>query len=194
MVITEIKVVPRASTSTPFYNQIVPVPEILAGVSVQTRAMVEAGEISSLVSVISEDGLFQTNTRSFYSLEAYSKVDSLFGIQLEHALMEASEGTDGMVTREQQYKQTGIDVPFACTTTYTYPENVLELYPLFNSFVNIVEYSDKLEEFVNTGTQLIATHHYDNSEDFTKNHWYDARYLEGMFTGQMFRTISYALL
>lgn len=194
MVITEIKLVPRFDISTPFYNEQDPLPEVFVAVSNQTRQMVEAGLISPVTSTVSADGHMQTNTRSFYSLEAYSTVDSLFGIDVEHSFMIHAGDATELFGEQRQYTQTGIDQPFSCTTTYAYPENVLELYPLFNSFINVIEYSNKLEDFANTGSALIATHHYENSEDFSVNHWYDARYLEGMFLGRLVRTISYALL
>lgn len=192
MIITESKIVTRPNTSKPFFNEIAPMPAPMAAVSDAIRPFVENGSVSAMVSTLSADGLVQTNTRTFSSLEIYSQVDTLFSIALEHALGQYYDGEEFVLTSGNQYTQSGINQPFTCTTTYTYPTNIVELYPLFNSFVSIIEYSDKLTAFSNTGTQLIATHTYDDSEDFTENHWYDYTYIGALFAGQVTRTIAYA--
>jgi hypothetical protein len=94
-----------------------------------------------------------------------------------------------------QYELTGIDAPFTCTTTYTYnPATVFADYPLFDNFINVIESSDKLTSFTNTGTQLIAVHTYDNSADFTENHWADYHFVPGLHAAGVTRTIVYAMV
>jgi hypothetical protein len=150
--------------------------------------------------IISNDGLLQTTISTFSNLTAYSLVDTAKGIALDYEYKQYIEGENygSLISAElngqKQYTQTGIDQPFSCTTTYTYGANISSTYPLFDSFVAVIEYSDKLHSLVNNGSSVVAVHHYLNSEDFTENHWDDYKFIEALHTGGVTRTISYAMI
>jgi hypothetical protein len=143
---------------------------------------------------ISDNGLLQTSTATFNNLSMYSTYDSTFGIALDYAYKLYVEGEDFVPPTGPQYTLTGIDAPFSCTTTYTYNSNTETNYPLFESFITTLEYSDKLVSFTNSGTAITVVHHYQSSEDFTNNHWIDYTYISGLYAGGVTRTIAYAML
>ena len=140
-----------------------------------------------------ETGLVHTRTGTFANLEIFGMNKSSQSIEdevmyLEYAQRENISGTG-------QYSLTGIDAPFTCTTTYTYdPAQIATGYPLFDSFIAVIESSDKLTSFTNTGTQLIAVHTYNSSTDYTENFWKDRTFITGLHAGGVTRTISYAMV
>lgn len=202
MPIVEIKTVNRADTNTAFFN------DSNNAVSMQTKAtigyvLVEQTPTYLKVATpdgkivnertVSANGLTQTNTTTFASLEDYSRVETAIGIDLDDEYRQYIE-EHSLDHSENQYTQTGINAPFTCTTTYSYTANTSTLFPLFDYFVNALEASEKLISLVNTGTQVVAVHEYENSEDFTANHWADFPYVHSLRTGEVTRTISYASL
>ena len=144
--------------------------------------------------VISDDGLLQTCTVTFSDMATYSHVDSCIGIALDFAYKTYTETDDFVPPPAPQYVQSGINQPFSCTTTYTYDSNIQTTYPLFNSFINVIEASENLVELTNNGSVIVAVHNYQNSEDFNENHWNDYFFIEGLHTGGVTRTIVYATL
>ena len=143
---------------------------------------------------VSDDGLVQTIKVTYSNLEIYSRVDTALSIALDYANKLYSETDDFVPPTGQQYIQTGIDQPFTCTTTYTYTDDTITAYPLFDSFISVLESSSNLESLTNDGTTVTAVHHYLNSEDFTENHWFDYRFVEGLHAGGVTRTIKYELV
>lgn len=201
MAIVETKIETRASTSQPFFNDIfrtegATIPEVIQNAITITEPYLTNNLVRNQIR-FSEDGLIRTHIRTYTSLEVYSELDTICGIAFDAAYKQYYSSENFVLPPEgmQQYVQSGIDAPFTCTTTYTYdPDTISTTYPLFDSFVNIIEVTDKLTEFTNTGTQLIAVHTYDNSADFTETHWKDYFFVEKLFAANVTRTITYAML
>jgi hypothetical protein len=142
-----------------------------------------------------ETGLIFTRTGSFANLQLWSQVDTILDVDTESVYQTYAQDNGWTAPASGQYSLTGIDAPFTCTTTYTYnPATIGTGYPLFESFVNVIESSDKLTAFTNSGTQLIAVHTYDDSADFTENHWRDFQFAKNLNTGGVTRTIAYAMV
>jgi len=205
MPIVETKKYTRPNTSVEFFN-LTDNPTLLASredmgytiTEVEATATyskkVNADGSMIVERTISDDGLLQTAKVTFSDLATYSHVDSCISIALDFAYKTYTETDDFVPPTGQQYTQTGIDQPFSCTTTYTYDSNISSTYPLFNSFINVIETSENLVSLTNDGTVVTAVHHYENSEDFTDNHWSDYYYIEGLNAGNVTRTVTYALL
>ena len=140
-----------------------------------------------------ETGLIHTRTGTFANLEIFSLHKSAQGIEDDAVYLNYAQRVN--IAGAGQYSLTGIDAPFTCTTTYTYdPATISTAYPLFESFINVLESSDKLTAFTNTGTQLIAVHTYDDSADYTENHWKDRTFVPSLHAGRVTRTIAYAMV
>ena len=141
---------------------------------------------------VDETGLIHTKTATFANLEIFSMNESSQSIEDDAVYIDyaAKNNITGV-----GYSLTGIDAPFTCTTTYTYnPATIDTGYPLFESFVNVLESSDKLTAFTNSGTQLIAVHAYDDAADYMENFWKDRTFVPSLHAGAVTRTISYALV
>lgn len=201
MLIAETKTVSRPDTSVLFFNDtdnpvLLQIRAEVGYVLIERTAnyLKSATPDGKVVSErnITNNGLTQTTVTTFASVEDYSRVDTIMGIAVDHEYGQYTEEV-GLTHEWNQYLQTGIDQPFTCTTTYTYTPETSTLYPMFDYFVTIAESSDKLVSLVNTGTQVIAVHKYQNSEDFTDNHWKDFVYIEQLNTGGVTRTITYAI-
>lgn len=202
MAIIETKVVARNSTSIPFFSQTdnPKLVELKAEFGTFTwitntatyQKSTNASGSHVIERTYSEDLLTQTTKMTFDSLATWSEIDTLTGIALDNEYKNYIETNEFVQMDSGQYAVTGIDTPFTCTTTYNYTSGITEGYPLFESFISVIEVSDKLTSFTNTGTQLIAVHTYDNSADFSENHWKDFIYVTSLHTGGITRTISYA--
>ena len=138
--------------------------------------------------------LTQTNKTTFDSMTTWSMADTATSIALdrEYFAYVAANGLTHPTTG--QYGVTGIDASFTCTTTYNYNDSTSTGYPLFESFIDVIESSDKLTSFTNTGTQLIAVHTYTNAADFNEHHWRDGTFVTALHTGGVTRTIEYSLV
>ena len=140
-----------------------------------------------------ETGLIYTRSRTFANLEIFSLNSSAQGIEDEAVYLDYAQRVG--ISGAGQYSLTGIDAPFTCTTTYTYdPATIGTAYTLFESFVSVLESSDKLTAFTNSGTQLIAVHTYNNSTDYTENLWKDRTFVPSLHAGGVTRTIAYAMV
>ena len=138
-------------------------------------------------------GLIHTKTGTFANIEIFGMHKSTQGIEDEAIYLEYAQREN--ISGAGQYTLTGIDAPFTCTTTYTYdPATIDTGYPLFESFIDVVESSDRLTSFTNTGTQLIAVHTYNNSTDYTENFWKDRIFITSLHAGGVTRTVSYAMV
>jgi hypothetical protein len=141
-----------------------------------------------------ETGLIHTRTGTFANLELFSLNKSLQSIEDDAVYADYAQRV-GISGAGQQYILSGIDAPFTCTTTYTYdPATISTTYPLFESFVNVLESSDKLTAFTNSGTQLIAVHTYDDAADYTENQWKDRTFVPSLHAGGVTRTIACAMV
>jgi hypothetical protein len=178
----------RPDTSIPFFNTTGTTPGGLAYKTVFDQLVADGKLVRDVV--ISEDGLTQSVTFTHDSLETLTARYSAFGIGLEK---EFSEYCAEYNVVSSFTIQEGIDVPFTCTTTYTYNENTINLYPQFESFIQSLTVSITLEEFTNTGTQLIAVHRYENSEDYNVTRWRETS-IPGMVAGGITRTMEFKLV
>ena len=155
-------------------------------------------KISYANGVISEgqyldDGLTFVQTATFPTLEIYSQLDTLKGVNLDYEYKQYSDNNN-ITHPEEQYIQTGIDAPFSCTTTYNFPSGTLESDSMMLGFARFLQNSNKLESFTNTATQIIAVHHYLDSADFSEYHFRDFQHIGFLFDAGATRTISYTML
>jgi hypothetical protein len=208
MAIIETKIISRPNASIPFFSQTDNATLLAAKTTmgsfnwVTNTETYQKGVNASGSHIVernySSDLLTQTTKMTFDSLSTWSTVDSALSIALDKeysAYVEDNELINPASDSEvAQYTLTGIDAPFTCTTTYTYNSNTLTGYTLFESFIEVIEASDKLTGFTNTGTQLVAVHTYTNAADFTENHWRDFNFVTSLHNGGVTRTISYALV
>lgn len=178
----------RPNTSTPFFN------EGYTSARLEHKVvydeLLNSGALSREITV-SDDGLTQSVVTTYNSLEAYSTRYTSVGIELNKDFFEhcaANNITTPVATQQ------GIDVPFTCTVTYTYNENTSTLFPEFEEFINQITRNITLEEFTNTGTQLIAVFRYENSADYTATRWQEGAYVVGLFNGGVTRTMEFALV
>jgi hypothetical protein len=208
MAIVETKIVIRTDTSIPFFSQTenparldsteaialaLSPHTILTDTSTYLKSTNASG--SHVVErMYSDDLLTQTSKSTFDSLETFSTVETCIGIALDHAYSVYAQDNGFTHPATGQYSLTGIDAPFSCTTTYTYSSNILDTYTLFDSFIDVIESSDKLTSFTNTGTQLIAVHTYNNAADFIETHWRDFMFVSSLYNSGVTRTIEYALV
>jgi hypothetical protein len=191
--IIETKVTTRASTNDTFFTES---PQTSARQALKdTMVPLVADGKYTFSYTLNETGLVQTSTATFADLATYSQYDTSISIELDYeynvwatanALNESEIAT--------QYTQSGIDQEFTCTTTYNYNSETTDSYPLFESFIDVIESSDNLINFTNTGNQLIAVHKYLNSADFTATHWKDYNFIESLHAAGITRTITYALI
>jgi hypothetical protein len=189
MPIVETKIVTRPNSSVLFYNQNNTNPILVAYRATATSRLL-AGTYSHH-SVLSNNGLTQTNVHTFANLETYNYIENLLNVEFDadyyvYATTNNLGHPDG-----GQYTQTGIDQPFSCTTVYTFnPEDI----NMFESLIDTIETSFCLENFTNTGTVVTAVHHYADSADFSENHWKDYTYTPYLNAEGVTRSITYALL
>jgi hypothetical protein len=204
MAIIETKIVSRPNTGTPFFSQ-TDNAELVASKAIlgpftfinNTETYQKSANASGshvIERTYSTDLLTQTNKMTFDSIATWSTVDSATGIALDKEYFAYAE-TNGLTHPTiGQYGVTGIDASFTCTTTYNYNDSTLTGYPLFDSFIDVIESSDNLTSFTNTGTQLIAVHTYTNAANFNQNHWRDGTFVTALHTGGVTRTIAYAMV
>lgn len=193
MAIVETKISTRPNTSIPFFSDTTG-PNRLESKELH-KALIADGKITYTLQ-LSDDELMQTAICTYRDIEAFSERDTLLSVDLDNEyyqyIVDQQLNTDLM--NKQPYLLTGIDVPFTCTTKYNYTTAGVEKYEKFDSFINVIESSEKLQSFVNTGTTLIAVHQYENSEDFTFNHWADYIFTPYLSIAGVTRTINYAIL
>lgn len=189
MPIVETKIVTRPNTGVLFYNQNNTNP-ILVSYRADATSKLLAGTYSHH-SVISDDGLTQTNTHTFADIETYNYIENLLTVAFDADYYAYAVTNQLGHPSSGQYTQTGITQPFSCTTVYTFnPEDI----DMFETMIDSLETSFCLESFTNTGSVVTAVHHYANSEDFTENHWKDFTYVPYLNAEGVTRSITYALL
>lgn len=139
-------------------------------------------------------GLIFTRTRTFKDIDIYSQAMNLQTIAEQVKIREYNQA-NGITGAGQPFQLTGIESSFKYTTTYNYnPDTVTTSYPLFDSFVSVIEASDNLHNFTNTGTELIAEHVYANSADFVANHWKDQPFVVALKTAGITRNVNVAMI
>jgi hypothetical protein len=208
MPIVEIKSVRRPNTGVEFFNLTTnpALEQAKAAMGYSITEVENTGTYSKRVNAdnsmiveraLSDDGLVQKTTVTFSDLATYSHVDSCLGIALDVAFRTYTEAGN-FVPHDPadgpQYVQSGINQAFNCTTVYHYTSRTAELYPLFDSFVSVIEATNKLVSLVNNGSSVTAVHQYLNSEDFTENHWDDFQFITKLHNAGVTRTITYELV
>ena len=191
MPIVETKVLSRPTSSVPFFNQT----DTYA--TLRTPAIISALADGSLVNVytVSDDQLTQTLTQTYTDLAAYSAADTGMSIELDSAhYTYAITNSITAVT----YTQTGIDVPFTQTITYSIPANseltanieyaISTLNQTFTTSVNTEKLSN-LEVNTNSVTAVLT---FNDSADFTNNFVKDNHLAPLLQSVNATRTISYA--
>ena len=139
-------------------------------------------------------GLIFTRKQIYRDIDIYSQAMDLATIAMQVKIREYNQA-NGITATGTIFELTGIESSFKYTTTYNYnPDTVTTSYPLFDSFVNVIEASDNLHGFTNTGTKLIAEHVYANSADFVENHWKDQVFAQALHTAGITRNVNVAMI
>ena len=195
MPIVETKVMSRSSTSVPFFSEATEYttsvrPVVMSGI----QSYIDSGAFVNAYS-ISSDQLTQTLTQTYADLETYSAVDTKLSITLDAAHYEYAI-TNGLTA--VTYTQTGIDVPFTQTITYSIPANseltanieyaISTLNQTFTTSVNTKKLSN-LEVNTNSVTAVLT---FNDSADFTNNFVKDNHLAPLLQSVNGTRTISYA--
>jgi len=192
--ITETKRLKRLDTGTAFFNESDSIPSDVRSASTPFK---DDGRIT-VKFVVSDDGLTQTETTTYNSLEIYSQVDTLKGISLDSAYFDYRIGHNfDTLERHDQYVQSGIDQAFTCTTTYTFPTGGQhsEILDLLVTMINDsnTDYNKLKDLTVNTDS-VVVVHQYNDSADFTPNHWGDLALATMLQSVDCTRTIQYDLV
>ena len=192
--ITEIKRLKRLDTTTVFFNESNTTPSDSRSAY---TAFKDNGKIT-VTFVTGDDGLTQTETTIYDSLETYSQVDTFKDISLDSAYFDYRLAHNfDTLERHDQYAQSGIDQPFTCTTTYTFPTGGQhsEILDLLVTMINDsnTDYNKLKDLTVNTDS-VVAVHQYNDSVDFTPNHWGDLALVTMLQSVDCTRTIQYDLV
>jgi hypothetical protein len=195
MLITEIKTNIRPDASVPFFNQSGDSLHVSTLASIQSFK--DAGKYV-ITSVISDDGLTQTNTNSFDSFETYSQVDTAFGIDLDFAYLTYIKNNNfvqhdwtSVAGRRAGYTQTGINQEFKVTTTYTFPSGSSDFEKLFADALTSYEQFDNQVDLVILESGIQVVHQYSNSADYTDFCFNDMFYVPQLHAAGVTRTIKY---
>ena len=139
---------------------------------------------------VSGDGLTLSMVRTIDSLETWSTYNSLIGIALnqEHYFYTSNRGIS-----TGPYSLTGIDQPFTCTTTYTFPSAGLISHDDLSARISSQTPSNtKLSSVTVHDTSIVCIHTYNDSSDYTTNHWSDYMLTPELQADGVTRTIQYA--
>ena len=149
---------------------------------------------------VSNDGLLFTSIGTFDSLETYSTIETVCGIEndfiyYKYRKLVGIPQVDHRSTTIVPYRQTGIDQPFACTTTYTFRDND----PFIATFKDSMDQWEgnnnpnrvAVTQDLNTVT---VVYKYKNSEDFSQHYFADMTYVPTLHNHGVIRTIQYKLI
>jgi hypothetical protein len=94
------------------------------------------------------------------------------------------------------YTITGIDAPFTCTTTYTFPTAGLDVHDiLLTTISNDPRASAKiLGNPIMSDTSISVTHKYDNAANFSANCFTEFGMVNKLHSEGVTRTITYAMV
>jgi hypothetical protein len=188
--ITETKKSTRPNTSVDFYSA--------TASHLLPAEFIDAFKANGSVvasSTVSDDGLTETAVRVFTGLDVYSAIDTAIGLNVDSSYIDYST-TNSFITinRPDQYVQSGITQPFACVTTYTFPDTCAEIDTISGWITGQNETSSKLANLTVTGTTVRAIHNYSDSGDFTLHHFSDFHFVKELAAAGAVRTITYQLL
>ena len=205
MAIIETKITARSSIDVPFFNNSA-TPAVLA----MRQFLDSSTELGVLTRVKeeSDDGLVQVTITTMESIDVFAQYENMLSIEhyaelqtyneLYNAVPVGSDLFNTLIALAHNITSlknlTGITSPFTCTTTYSYSDNTIELYPLFESFIEVIESSNNLISFTNSGSQLIAIHQYSDSTDFMQNQWADSYVARSLFNAGVTRTVTCSLV
>ena len=140
---------------------------------------------------VSGDGLTMTMVRTYDTLSTWSQFDTLgptIALDSEFYFYTNRNGLG-----QSTYSLAGIDQPFTCTTTYTFPRAGLSSHDDLSTTISGQTPSNtKLTNVTVQDTSIVCVHTYTDASDFTTNHWAD--YLLTIFLNNdgVTRTIEYA--
>jgi hypothetical protein len=187
--ITEIKKSKRSSTSVQFYNE--SGSAIHAAVAAAGQTFIDAGKVT-VNETLSDDGLTKTYTTTFADLETYGQVDSLKTVAMDLDFLDYV-GSHGFPLLPDHYVQTGIEQPFDHIITYSFPEGATNAdgEELITA-IPAAALSNYVSDVNVTATSVAITYRFNNSTEFTQNHFNDLPYLTQW--PNVSRTLSYQLV
>ena len=195
MPIVETKVMSRSSTSVPFFNDTTTTDAVRAAVRSSYQSYIDSGAFVNAYS-ISSDQLTQTLTQTYADLETYSAVDTKLSIALDAAHYEYAIANELTAVT---YTQTGIDVPFTQTITYSIPSNSeltanieYAITRIQRSINNVNSTKEKLANLEVTTNSVTAVYNFNDSADFTNSYLRDNQLASLLNSVNATRTISYA--
>lgn len=184
MSIVETITVTRSSSSVIFYRD-AESPYLMA-FSESLATAIPLGNITTTVS-LSDDQLVQTMVITFLDFATWAQYQSLRNIHYQAELITYSNENSLISSRTM----TGIDQAFGVTTTYTFPQgtapdsilpdngeiNINNPYGAYIGLGELIELNGfnigKLTSLTTTGQNIVASHAYDNGEDYSAHRWND---------------------
>lgn len=140
---------------------------------------------------VSGDGLTMTMVRTYDTLSTWSQFDTLgptIALDSEFYFYTNRNGLG-----QSTYSLAGIDQPFTCTTTYTFPRAGLSSHDDLSTTISGQTPSNtKLTNVTVQDTSIVCVHTYTDSSDFTTNYWNDYNLILSLNSDGVTRTIEYA--
>jgi len=195
MPIIEIKRQQRPNTSVAFYPESGAAPMVTA--RAQMQPYFDSGALTS-TPVLSDDGLIQTRTITYDSLETWNAIDNIIGIELDASFKQYEElngfaSADEML--DQKYELQGIDNRFSATVVYNFPATAQAHAVRDQLAMTLSNFNSRvLSDLVVTDTAITVKLEYNNSADYSENVVPDFEYVQDMHDAGFTRTVTYALL
>ena len=188
MAIVETKTITRPNTNVPFQGDSGQ-PEVTASIARGAPFHTSGNVVAT--NNLSGDGLNLSIVRTFDTLSTWSQWETLTittALDKEIDLYQTTNGIGAF-----KYSLSGIDQPFTCTTTYTFPSSGLASHDALSRLISNQSSSNtKLTNVTVLDTSIVCVHTYTDSTDFTTNYWNDYGYCSDLATDGVTRTIEYA--
>lgn len=193
MAIVETKKFIRPNTSVSFYSVNGTETTNLNQVHNAMEALKSSNRLSGPGSSLSDDQLTLTHAVTYADLDVWSQRDTALSIALDAEYMQYNQ-EHGITSGNPQYTVTGIDSPFTCTTVYTFQAGNTSLLDVISNAASADSEpsSSKLTSLTATDTTLTLVHQYNNSDDFTVNHFSDIQGVVELNAAGVTRNITYA--
>lgn len=194
MSITEIKRFKRPNTSIPFYADSGLAPMLAA--RTQMQSYFDSGAATS-VATVSEDGLTQTLTVTYDSMETWSAFETIIGVDLDDSFKQYVT-ENGFLTEdltEPKYELHGVDGRFRTVIVYNFPETT-EAHALRDQVaITAGDFNARiLQDLVVTANSITITLEYNDDADFSENFFPDYPYVTDMHNVGFTRTTTYSLV
>jgi len=189
MAITQTFVFTRPNTTVDFHYR-ANTPEMTAASAVKQQ-YIDSGKMTTTTTV-SDDELTLTLVSTSPDLEALGIRDTLVSLAIDAEFNNYITTHEHVVT---SYTLTGIDAPFTCTTTYTFPTAGLDVHDiLLTNISNDPRAAAKiLGNPIISDTSMSVTHKYDNAADYTANFFTEFHLANELHAAGVTRTITYAM-